>query len=145
METLKIFHQTKMFELLTKVAVFLHRDFGLDNFKNSSPFWNGDEQSYFCFLSVLENECNDTLFSTIRITRKTSQHILYIVKEVMDLLLKFIPDDTIESPVSKRCCICLFNKANIKLKCNHTVLCQKCYNIMIVRGVTTCPLCRSEI
>lgn len=39
----------------------------------------------------------------------------------------------------KNCCICMENRRNVIIKCNHFVLCNKCSRL-----VNECPLCRTE-
>jgi hypothetical protein len=132
-----------MYHILSKVCTLLKVNYDLTRFKYSSPFWTADEASYLCFLSVLENEYD--VFMSQKMTRSRTDHIKYVIKEVLELLIEHVPDDKIEATIDTRCVICLFNKASVRLKCGHTLVCQKCYNIMGIRSIKTCPLCRQSL
>lgn len=143
METIKVFESTKMYHILSKVCTLLKVNFDLTRFKYSSPFWVDDEVSYSCFLSVLENEYD--VFMSQTMTRSQTNYIKDVIKDVLELLIEHVPDDKIEATIDTRCVICLFNKASVGLKCGHTLVCQKCYNIMSIRSIKTCPLCRQSL
>jgi hypothetical protein len=143
MDTIKIFESTKMYHILSKVCTLLKVNFDLTRFKYSSPFWMADEASYLCFLLVLENEYD--VFMSQKMTRSRTDHIKYVIEEVLEMLIEHVPDDKIEATIDTRCVICLFNKASVELKCGHTLVCQKCYNIMGMRSIKTCPLCRQSL
>lgn len=145
METLKVFKNTMMYYILTETEKFLNTNYGLSKFENSSPFWMADESSYFCFLSVLENEYGYILKSRGILTRSKTFYINNVVKEVMELLIEYVPDDKVEATIDDRCVVCLFNKGTVQLKCGHTSLCQKCFQVMVVRRIGKCPICRSDI
>lgn len=142
MDTTKIFEATKMYHILLKMCTLINVNYDLSDFKKAYPFWIADETSYLCFLSVLEKDYDE--FMSRRMTRSVTVNMRYAIKEVLELLLKHIPDDKIEATIDTRCVICLFNEASVKLKCNHTIVCQKCYNIMGMRSIRTCPLCKCE-
>jgi hypothetical protein len=143
MDTLKIFETTRMYSILSKICTLVKVNFDLNKFKYASPFWSADELSYLCYLFVLENEYN--MFMNKKITRSQTNHIKHVIEEILDMLIEYVPDDKVEATIDTRCVICLFNKASITLKCNHTLVCKKCYNIMGIRNIKTCPMCRQVL
>lgn len=140
MDTLKVFEATEMYAILLNLCNMVDLNHHLDKFKYASPFWQSDETSYRCFLSVLENEFD--LFKGQKITRNKTLIIKKLITEITDMLLEYIPDDDSQAPLDSRCVVCLFNIASIKLKCNHTILCKKCFNVMETLNLKTCPICR---
>jgi hypothetical protein len=139
-ETLKFFETTRMYSILKEICELLELNYDLNDFKQSSPFWPSDETSYACFLSVLENEYD--VFMSQKMTRSKTSLTRFVVDEIMNMLVKYVPDDKIEASIDTRCVICLFNKAKIEFKCGHTLVCQKCFNLLVIRSIKTCPLCR---
>ncbi|CCV02086.1 putative RING finger protein [Invertebrate iridovirus 25] len=143
METLCLFEQTEMYQLLKNLNDILNLNYNLNNFRLSSPFWMGDEHSYSCFLSVLQSEYYSV--TTQRLTRSKKCEIkitLDVVKDIVKMLIEYIPDDKVEASIDSRCVVCLFNKPKTPLKCGHFSTCQKCLNVLHLRGVFNCPLCR---
>ncbi|CCV02263.1 Putative RING finger protein [Invertebrate iridescent virus 30] len=142
-ETLKVFQDTQMYPILKNLCQILNADYPLNNFKLSSPFWKGDELSYDCFLKVLEDDYHTILNK--KITRSKNSYIncgQETIKDIMYMLIEYIPDDKVESSIETRCVICLFNKSQVLLNCGHSPVCPKCYNVLLVRNIKTCPLCR---
>ena len=142
METLLTFNQTKMYSILKKFPSFM-LPIDLRKFENSSPFWKSDECSYLNFLRVIENEYHH--FNSKRLTRNLTLNTTPWIEEITYMLVEHVEDDEVEEEnLDKKCVICLFNRSNVKFSC-HTVVCQKCYNIMVSRYIKTCPLCKQNI
>ena len=138
-----MFKDTNMYKMLKNLCEILNLKHDLNVFRFSSPFWKADENSYMCFLSVLENEYD--IIMSQKITRSKTEQTkitVEIINEIIEMLVEYTPDDENESTIDKRCVICLFNESKIKLVCGHTPICQKCFNILTMRNIKTCPLCR---
>nr|UOX61047.1 MAG: putative RING finger protein [Diabrotica toursvirus 3a] len=143
METLNIFEQTEMYNVLCEIEKNLNIDLNILKFKKSCPFWKSDEETYISFLEVLKSTLM-LMRLEFRRTRSMVHANMVFINGTIDMLMEHIPDDDSEADINSRCVICMFNKATVIFNCKHKVVCNKCNMIMNKKRIQTCPLCRRQ-